>query len=127
MIIAIDIDDTITAMPKFFAILSRAVIRDRGKVIIVSSRTKSDEVLQSTEKELKEYGIVHSKLVLIDGLDTAAAVCPCQELDWWNKYLWQKVAVCQREGVEVVAEDDEKVIALFRKYAPEIKILRVVT
>ena len=58
---------------------------------------------------------------MIEGKDTAAVTCPHEELDWWNKYLWQKVDVCQREGVEVVIEDDEKVVALFRKYAPEIK------
>jgi uncharacterized protein YhfF len=126
MIIAIDIDDTITAMPKFFAILSRAVIQEQGKVIIVSSRTNTPEVVRATEKELKEFGLVYSRLVMIEGKDTSAATCPHEELDWWNKYLWQKVDVCQREGVEVVIEDDEKVVALFRKYAPEIKVLRVV-
>jgi len=126
MIIAIDIDDTITAMPKFFAILSKAVLRERGKVIIISSRMNTPEVVQETGRELKEYGLVYSRLVMIEGKDTAAVTCPHDELDWWNKYLWQKKDVCQREGVEVVIEDDEKVVELFRKYAPEIRVLRVV-
>lgn len=125
MILALDIDDTITAMPKFFATLSKAVIREKGRVIIVSSRTNVPEVVASTTAELKEYGIAFTKLILIEGIDAGAAACPHQELDWWNKYLWQKVDVCKRENVQVVMEDDEKVIALFRKYAPEIQVMRV--
>jgi len=125
MIVAIDIDDTITAKPEFFSILTKAVMREKGKVIIVSSRTNLPEVARDAAKELKEYGIRHSELILIDSVDAAASRCPHEELDWWNKYLWQKVDVCQREGVEVIIEDDEQVIALFRKYAPEILVLRV--
>lgn len=125
MIIAIDIDDTITAMPKLFAILSKAVLRERGRVIIVSSRTNTPENVLSTNRELEEYGMVYDRPVLIDGTDIAAEKCPHEELDWWSKYLWQKVDTCLRESVEVVVEDDEKVVELFRKYAPEIRVLRM--
>ena len=74
MIIAIDIDDTITAMPRFFAILSRAVIRERGKVIIVSSRTNTAGVVWETEKELKAYSLVYSRLVMIEGKKVSSSL-----------------------------------------------------
>ena len=126
MRIAIDIDDTITAMPGFFSILTRAVKEEGGSVVIMSSRTNQPEVVRTTAKELKEYGIQYDRLVLIEGIDTAAALCPHSELDWWNKYLWQKVHLCQQERIDLVIEDDEKVVALFRRYAPEVRVLRMI-
>ena len=126
MIIAIDIDDTITANPSFFSLLSKAVIRDGGKVIIISSRPNLSETIRLTGQQLKEYGMRYSKLVLMEGPDVAKATCPHMELDWWGKYLWQKVDICQKEKVEIVFEDDEKVVSLFKKFAPEIQVLRVI-
>ncbi len=126
MIIAIDIDDTLTMNPPFFALLSKAVIGDGGKVIIISSRPKLSETFLLTERLLKEYGVMYNMLVLIDDPQVAKKTCPYADLDWWEKYLWQKVDICQKETVEIVFEDDEKVIALFKKFAPEIQVLRVI-
>ncbi len=126
MIIAIDIDDTLTVNPYFFSMLSRAVIKDGGRVIIISSRPNISETIRLTIQQLNEYGMKYSKLVLIDGPDVAKATCSHGELDWWEKYLWQKVNICQKEKVEIVFEDDEKVIELFKKIAPEIQVFRVI-
>ncbi len=126
MIIAIDIDDTITAIPSFFSLLSKAVIKDGGKVIIISSRPNLSETIRLTGQELKEYDVTYSKLVLMEGPEVAKSTCPHMELDWWEKYLWQKVDICQKEKVDIVFEDDEKVVELFKKFAPEIQVFRVI-
>ncbi len=125
MIIAIDIDDTLTSNPPFFALLSKVVIGDGGKVIIISSRPKLSETFLLTERLLKEYGVMYNMLVLIDSPAIAKETCPHADLDWWGKYIWQKVDICQKEKVEIVFEDDEKVIALFKRFAPEIQVIRV--
>ena len=122
MNLAFDIDDTITAMPGLFAALSTAVGVDR--VIIVSSRMNRPEILHATRKELDGYGVRYDQIHLIDDAAVAQKRCPHPELDWYQQYLWQKVEICLRERVDVVFEDDVKVIALFRRYAPEILVLQ---
>lgn len=119
--LAIDIDDTITAIPEFFRILTN----NHGfkKVIIVSSRTNNDEARKATEEELSEYGVIYDKLILIDSMEKAAEICPHKELSWYDKYLWQKVNVCLQENVDVVFEDDPKVVDLFSRFAGKVKVM----
>ena len=38
--------------------------------------------------------------------------------DRYQRYLWQVVEICLREKIDVVFEDDEKVIDLFRRFGP---------
>lgn len=122
MNLAFDIDDTITAMPGLFAALSTAAGVDR--VIIVSSRMNRPEILHATRKELDGYGVRYDQIHLIDDAAVAQERCPHPELDWYQQYLWQKVEICLRERVDVVFEDDAKVIALFKRYAPAILVLQ---
>ena len=123
MNIAFDIDDTITAMPELFAALSTS--HGAGKVIIVSSRTNNAEVLRATREELHGYGVRYDRLYLIDDAAVARERCHHAELDWYQKYLWQKVEVCLLEKIDVVFEDDLKVIDLFKRYAPAILVLQI--
>ena len=124
MNIALDIDGTITRLPELFAVLSRAVRAAGGKVIVVTSRSDTPAVREQTRRELKGYGLEHDELVIIpDG--TGRIPCPHRNLDWYQQYLWQKVAVCLDRGVTSVFEDDEKVVALFRVYAKDITVFHV--
>jgi len=123
MIIALDIDDTITARLEFFSVLSCSPGVKR--VLIVSSRSNLEEVKQETRRELARYNIRFDVLHLLEGHEVAGKQCPHAELDWHQKYLWQKVDFCLRNQVSVVFEDDEKTIALFRKYAPAITVMQV--
>jgi len=125
MNIALDIDGTITKQPKFFAILSRAVRQSGGKVYVVTSRADSAGVRAETQKELKSYGIAYDELFIIPDAGREQIPCPHGDLDWYQKYLWQKVAVCLEHGVAIVFEDDDKVIELFKRYAPDIQVFRV--
>lgn len=126
MIVALDIDGTITANPPFFATLSRAIIREGGKVLIVSSRANTYEVRCSTAAELVGYGIEYTELFLIDDIEAAAERCPHKDLNWWEKYLWQKVDICVRNKVGILFEDDAQVIDLMKKLTPDIQVFTVV-
>jgi len=126
MNIALDIDGTITKNPRFFSILSQAVRQDGGKVYIVTSRGNTNDSRVQTEKELTSYGIEFDDLVIIaDSAGKEQIMCPHEDLDWYQKYLWQKVAVCLDYNVGIVFEDDPKVISLFEEHAPDIQVFQV--
>lgn len=126
MNIALDIDGTITRQPEFFALLSEAVHVSGGKVYIVTSRSSTAEVRSHTYAELQSYGIHYDDLILISDAQQDRIPCPHTDLDWYRQYLWQKVSVCRDREVDVVFEDDAKVVELFRTYAPRIQVFQVV-
>lgn len=123
MNLAFDIDDTITAEPELFTALSGAA--GVKKVLIVSSRGNSEESRRLTLAELESYGIRYHGLHLLEDGPEARNRCPHPDLDWYQRYLWQKVEICLREKIDVVFEDDEKVIDLFRRFAPKIRVMQV--
>ena len=103
MNIALDIDGTITRNPGFFSVLSQAVRQAGGKVYIVTSRSNADGVEVQTRKELAAYGIEFDDLVIIaDSGGQEQIMCPHENLDWYQKYLWQKVWVCLDYNVRIV-------------------------
>lgn len=108
MNLAFDIDDTTTAKLEMFAALSGAA--GVKKVLIVSSRGNSEESRRLTLAELESYGIRHHGLHLLKDGPEARDRCPHADLDWYRRYLWQKVEICLREKINVVFEDDEEVI-----------------
>jgi len=126
VIVALDIDDTITTCPAFFSALSSSVRRAGGRVIIVTSRTNNAQARRETESQLRRWKIQYDALHMLDGAGRAAEICPYSELDWYARYLWQKIDICLREHVDVVYDDDAKVVALFRRFAPGIHVHRVV-
>ncbi|OGS22993.1 MAG: hypothetical protein A2252_06255 [Elusimicrobia bacterium RIFOXYA2_FULL_39_19] len=124
MNIALDIDDTITAMPEFFKVLTKAFAKADHQVHVITSRSETEESRRITESELRELGIKYNHLHFIPPSNKAKEACPHRELDWYNKYLWQKTAYCLKNNISVYFDDDEKVVALFKKYAPGIKVLQ---
>lgn len=125
MNIAIDIDGTITRRPDFFAVMTRAIRATGGKVYVVTSRSNTPEVASQTRRELESYGVEFDELVIIADGERDRIPCPHADLDWFQAYLWQKVAVSLDRNVAVVFEDDAKVVALFKTYAPIIQVFRV--
>ncbi len=123
MRVALDIDGTITEKPEFFSLLSRAVRREGGMVIVVTSRLGTPEAEKETRKELLAWKIEFDELIFLPPAgDPRRLTCPHEGLDWYEKYLWQKVKVCLDRGVDLVFEDDPKVISIFEKYAPAIRV-----
>ena len=125
MNIVLDIDGTITRCPAFFRVLARSIRDNGGKVYIVTSRSTLDGVKDLTRKELNSYRIEFDELIIISDKAQYQVHCPHDDLDWYEKYLWQKVAFCLNRNVKIVFEDDSRVISLFEKYAPDIQVFQV--
>jgi len=84
IILGLDIDDTITKAPAFFALLTHAVKDGGGCVYIVSSRTAVPEAQRLTELELTRLGVAYDDLYLLPGPAEAKSRCPHQDLDWYQ-------------------------------------------
>ena len=125
MNIALDIDGTITQAPEFFCSLSRSVRKDGGKILIITSRANDPLVAEKTREELQLYGVDYDELFIIPDKREYMIPCPHDHIDWYRKYLWQKVRLCLDHNVTVVFEDDSKVIALFGEFAPDIQVFQV--
>jgi hypothetical protein len=121
--LGLDIDGVITISPSFFAELSAQVKAKGGQVYIVSSRSDLPEVRAETMKELALLGITYDHLYLLPPIQTAQVVCTHDELDWYQKYIWQKVNYCIASGITCFYDDEEKVVSLFRRWAPQIHII----
>jgi hypothetical protein len=119
----LDIDDTITADPVFFAMISHRIYACGGEVHVVSSR--SQEAMPQTCTEIDALGIVHSSIYLLPSIGDAQAICPHRELDWFQKHLWLKVGYALDNEITHAVDDDEKVLFLFSRYAPEIRAIHV--
>ena len=124
--LGLDVDGTITVAPVFFALLARAVRDAGGQVHVITSRSDSIESRVACKAELSCLGIEHDKLHMLPDAEQAGRRCPHQELDWYQKYLWQKVQYCLDNGIDVFFDDEQKVVALFGRFAPGIRVFRPV-
>jgi len=95
MVVALDIDDTITRHPEFFAFLSRRLLDEGHKVVIITFR----EDRQATRVLLDNLGIAFSTLVT-----SSLEAHLTHGVDEW------KAAVCREHAVDVFFEDDPRVI-----------------
>ena len=121
-VVSFDIDDTISAFPDTFAELSEFIYSTHGKVVIISSRLNTPTVRKETEEELKEYGISYDDLYLFESMDDMPE-CPHEELSWELQYLFQKIHFAKQAHVSMHYDDDDRVLALFEKYAPHIGVI----
>lgn len=90
MIIALDIDDTISANPVFFSFLSRAAA-DAGHTILIITYRENREIATD---DLNEWGITWHKLITatMDDLNTHG----------FNSW---KAHICREHEVDVFFED----------------------
>jgi hypothetical protein len=121
--IGIDIDGTITLDPLFFAQLSREIRECGGYVHVVSSRSR--EGRSETLIELVEYGISFDELYLLPSIEDAQDLCPHKSLNWFDRHCWLKIDYAKRNGLTVFVDDDQRILELFKTYAPEIKAIPV--
>ena len=125
MVVGLDIDGTITAAPDFFRMVSDAVYKTDGRVIVVSARSNTSLSRTETAAELQRLGIRYSKLFLLPE-GGAMLGDPPTELGCLERYLWQKVHICESEGVEVFFDDDDTVVSLFAHYTTGIQVFQPV-
>ena len=116
--LGLDVDGTITADPELFAEISTHCRKHGGQVHIVTSRSEVGR--KETVKELRGYGIQFDDIHFIGEMSQANESCPHKELDWFQRYLWQKVDYAKQNGLMHFVDDDPKVLSLFASYAPGI-------
>ena len=96
MVIAFDIDETITEHPEFFSLLSRSLRTGGHSVIIITFRQDRKAV----EEELRRWGIAYDELIT-GSLESSLR---------YGVESW-KGAMCREHGVDIMFEDDREVIS----------------
>ncbi len=119
----LDIDDTITADPVFFAKISRRVRECGGEVHVVSSR--SQEAMPQTRTEIDAMGIAYSSIYLLPSISDAQVFSPHRELDWYQKHLWLKIHYALENGITHAVDDDPRVLSMFKRYAPGVSAIHI--
>ncbi len=125
MNIGLDVDDTITKNPEFFRLLASAIRKAGGNIHIISSRTDQPDVVEFTRDELDRLGVTYDSLYLLRGPAEAKEMCPHTDLDWYQRFIWQKADYCLKNDISVYFDDEEKVVEVFKKHAPKILVCRV--
>lgn len=95
MKVALDIDDTITRHPAFFAFLSRALLDAGHEVVIITFR----ENRETTAADVAGWGIAYSQLIT-----STLDACFEHGVDEW------KGAVCRQQGIDLFFEDNAQVL-----------------
>ena len=95
MKLALDIDDTITRHPEFFAVVSRALIAAGHEVLIVTLRQDYDQA----EADLWEWGVEYTELI----------VATTDALIKHGPYEW-KATVLRHHGVDVFFDDMPQIL-----------------
>ncbi len=116
--LGLDIDGTITLDPKLFADVATCCQQAGGQVHIVTSR--SEVARAATMEELQGYSLPFDALHFLGEMSRAKEACPHKSLDWYQSYLWQKVAYAKQHGLMHFVDDDPMVLTLFAAYAPEV-------
>jgi ABC-type amino acid transport substrate-binding protein len=114
MIIALDIDGTITRHPIFFTELSH-----KHDIIIVTSRPDTEDSQSETEALLTDIGVTYRHIYYCDWETMDESNIP-SELEGPDRLLYQKVLACQDGQADAIFDDDINVIALMKKYFPNI-------
>jgi hypothetical protein len=122
-VVGLDIDDTITAHPHKYASLSLSEHQLGNMVVIISSRFDTPIVRAESVAQLADLNIYYDHMYLFKPFDDMDPVCPHEDLDWQDQYLWQKVAYAKAAGVTEHHDDDDRVITLFKRFAPEIRMV----
>ena len=123
-IVGLDIDGTITLDPAFYSAFTADCRRNDIVVHIVSARPPESRA--ETEAELREQDIAFDELYLLPSMEEAIALCPNNEIEWFDRHSWMKVDYSVRNGLSHFVDDNERVLRLFRTYAPEITIIDAV-
>lgn len=115
--LGLDMDDTVTADPHWFAAMAKILRANGGKVWIISSRSDLPIVRTYTQDQLDDWGLEVDGVILQP--ETPSADAP-KELDWFSRTLWFKVCACRDHRVNLMVDDSDLVISLIKRYAPVV-------
>lgn len=107
MNIGIDIDETITAIPAFFSLMTSSLRKQGHKVFIVTFRHKATR--QETKKQLKEMGIEYDTLIMGEHV---------MDPPW-------KAKQCVKHKLDVFFDDSIEVIDAIKFACPQTKAFHV--
>lgn len=124
MIVQLDIDDTITAAPEFFAWLSQALRRDGHTVLVVTSRVHSLENFKTTAEELRDFGIVFDKLIMSPEPDDIDPRRLPPDLHPAHRVYINKVIAAEDCGTDILFDDCSITSHLFQRSLPHVKVFR---
>ena len=119
--LGLDIDGTITLDPPRFVEIASYCKAAGGKVHIVTARAEQSRY--ATLEELREYQIPFDAIHFLGVMSRANEECPHKSLDWFQRYLWQKVDYALRNKLTHFIDDEAKVLSLFARFAPDIVAL----
>lgn len=94
LVIGFDIDDTITAHPAFFAVVSQALRGAGHRVVIITMRVDAGQAAA----DLAAFGVVYDEL-------------HCFDLDQRGDYWGWKGRLCASLGVEAFFDDSPDILA----------------
>jgi hypothetical protein len=126
MVVQIDIDGTIDKAAEFFKWLTHNLRKDGNKVLIVSSRTYSQENEKATIKELMGYGVLYDKLILTPDLKELDVKRFPPDMHPAHKLYIYKLFTAEDNNIEILFDDCGITTDLFRKYLPHIKVFRLI-
>ncbi len=125
MKIGLDVDDTIMRQPELFSLLSHAAKEKGWEVHIVTTRPDTEPDRQRTLQDLLSSDISYNNIYHLPKQLGEVQDCPYEDLDEYHKFVWQKVRYCQESGIDIYFDDDDRVIELFKVFAPEIQVFKV--
>ncbi|MGB3082074.1 MAG: hypothetical protein WBB86_03685 [Candidatus Omnitrophota bacterium] len=125
MKIGLDVDDTIMRQPVFFSLLSHAAKEKGHRIHVVTTRPDTDFDRQRTLDDLNSSGVVYDTIHHLPKQEGEVDNCPHAELDDYQKFVWQKIEYCLDEGIDIFFDDDDRLIPLFKRFAPEIQVFQV--
>ncbi|MFQ5953001.1 MAG: hypothetical protein ACE5JK_06325 [Candidatus Omnitrophota bacterium] len=125
MKIGLDVDDTIMRQPEFFSLLSRAAKEKGHEVHVVTTRPRTDFDRQRTLDDLTSGGIAYDLIYHLPKQEGEVDDCPHADLDDYQKFVWQKIRYSQENKIDIFFDDDDRLIPLFKRFAPEIQIFQV--
>lgn len=94
MIIGLDLDFTITAWPRWFSVITRALVQDGNEVHVLTHRERGTD--RAVRKELAELGIEYTALHMPESDESAA--------------VWKSRKAAEL-GLEMMIEDSPEVLA----------------
>ncbi|MGB3112166.1 MAG: hypothetical protein WBB84_04205, partial [Candidatus Omnitrophota bacterium] len=125
MKIGLDVDDTIMKQPEFFSLLSHAAMGKGHEVHIVTTRPDTDFDRQRTLDDLSDSDIAYDAIYHLPKQEGEVDDCPHADLDDYRKFVWQKVRYCRENGIDIFFDDDDRLIPLFKRFAPQVQVFQV--
>ena len=116
MKVAIDIDGVIDRIPEFLSFLSNHLLSEGHEVIILTSRANEGDVISKSLLEVKNAGINFSGYYFLPDVSKRIGDMIPQDLNWFEKQIWQKAEYCQNNDIDLFFEDDQKTAQIGRAH-----------